>query len=409
MTPHYSATLVRKTAESVLASYRRLFVDAYPLAPIDRHAYDVEVFDWYDAMTASLATLGFTALGDRKNVKDAAIAEPGGGPFARRFVSNNHVHRIDLFQVQGGTASAWTRVVNLVSELSDGSFVWTSTAPQHWNTPPHLLLDYIPHDTPLDALLRAHLQRLGAYLREHDGVTTVTLATLDDVVASENRCQRRTAAFRRQQGVPSVEELVRLGSEPTFAALTHRAMHEMVFGNAAGDSASAPDSAPDSTPASASEWHVARVDLPNAGQGTMSFAELIAFALDQGAAQVASVGSPLNPFLVTETGRAHFFVCIRGNGDPMEIALKTLRTEEREATACALALDSRITTRDGKQSDAILVMASRRDGSLGETWAQGYRPKGLFRSFKLLPLREQVATSKNLFTEADGAGNTPSA
>lgn len=87
----------------------------------------------------------------------------------------------------------------------------------------------------------------------------------------------------------------------------------------------------------------------------------------------------------------------------MEIALKTLRTEGAAATACALVLDSRITMHDGKKTDAIVVMASRRDGSLGETWAQAYRPKGLFRSFKVLPMREQVATSKNLFTEADGA------
>ncbi|MBK6307216.1 MAG: hypothetical protein IPF47_16430 [Gemmatimonadetes bacterium] len=136
----------------------------------------------------------------------------------------------------------------------------------------------------------------------------------------------------------------------------------------------------------------------------MSYPALIEFALDQGTKQVAEVGSPLNPFLVTESGRAHFFVSLKGDGDPMEIALKTLRADAKGATACALVLDSRITMRDGKQTDAIVVMASRRHGSLGETWAQGYRPKGLFRSFKVLPMREQVATSKNLFTEAEAVG-----
>lgn len=396
--PVYDEAQVRKTAESMLASYRKLFVEAYPLGPINRDAYGSDVFEWYDAMTTSLAALGFTALGDLKIVKEAGKPEPGAGPFARRFVSSDGAPRIDLFQVKGAVDAPWTRVVNVVAELSDGTFLYTSTAPPRWNTPPHVLLEYIPGDTSLDALLDAHRARLAAHLRAHEGVTTVKVAALADVIASENRCQARTAAFRKQQGVPSVDELLRLGSEATLATLTHRAMHAMVFGNAAAATS------PSAAPANASEWHVAHADLPVRGNSTMSFEALIAFALDQGTKQVAEVGSPLNPFLVTETGRAHFFVCTKGDGDPMEIALRTLRTEEKEAAACALVLDSRITMHDGKKSDAIVVMASRRDGSLGETWVQAYRPKGLFRSFKVLPMREKVATSKNLFSEAEREG-----
>ncbi|MBK6307217.1 MAG: hypothetical protein IPF47_16435 [Gemmatimonadetes bacterium] len=154
--PHYDDALVRQTADRLLASYRTLFVDAYPLGPINRDAYQPEVFEWYDAMTASLASRGFTALGDLKIVKDAAKPEPGAGPFARRFVSNDDVHRIDLFQVRGAPDAPWTRAVNVVAELSDGRFVWTSTAPPRWNTPDHVLLEYIPGDTPLEALLASH-------------------------------------------------------------------------------------------------------------------------------------------------------------------------------------------------------------------------------------------------------------
>lgn len=388
--PHYDDALVRQTADRLLASYRTLFVDAYPLGPIQREAYAPGTFEWYDEMTASLASHGFTALGDLKIVKDASKPEPGAGPFARRFVSNDHVHRIDLFQVRGAPDAAWTRVVNVVAELNDGRFVWTTTTPPRWNTPDHIQLEYIPGETPLETVLDAHAARLGTHLNANAGVTTVPFTTLAEVLASENRCQARTAAFRRAQGVPSVEELVRLGSEPTLATLTHRVMHETVFGGASAPAADA------------SEWHITSIDLPTKGNAAMSYDALVAFALDQGTKQVAEVGSPLNPFLVTESGRAHFFVSLKGDGDPMEIALKTLRTEGQAATSCALVLDSRITMHDGKKTDAIVVMASRRDGSLGETWAQAYRPKGLFRSFKVLPMREQVATSKNLFAEADG-------
>jgi hypothetical protein len=391
--PHYDDALVRQTADRLLASYRTLFVDAYQLGPINRDAYQPEVFEWYDAMTASLASRGFTPLGDLKIVKDASKPEPGAGPFARRFVSNDHVHRIDLFQVRGAPDAPWTRVLNIVAELCDDRFVWTTTTPPRWNTPDHVLLEYIPGDTPLAAVLDAHVARLEAQLRANAGATTVTFATLAEVLASENRCQARTAAFRRAQGVPSVDELVRLGSERTLATLTHRAMHETVFGGAPA------------VPTDSSEWarHQRRPAQAGERRDVVPGAHRVC-ARPRNETGWPRVGSPLNPFLVTETGRAHFFVSLKGDGDPMEIALKTLRAEAKGASACALVLDSRITMRDGKKTDAIVVMASRRDGSLGATWAQGYRPKGLFRSFKVLPMREQVATSKNLFTEAEAVG-----
>jgi hypothetical protein len=381
--PQYNDDYVRKTAEKLLASYRTLFVESYALGPIDREAYERDVFVWYDEMSATFGSLGFAALGDRKVVKDAAKPEPGAQPFARRFRSADHTHRADIFQIKSPTDGAWTRVFNLVTEVNDGYFLWTSTSVPRWNTPDHVLLDSQPADTPLAALVAAHGARVAAYLTAHNGVHAVSMVSLADAIASENRCQARTSAFRRQQAVPSVDELLRLGSEPTLARLAHASMRSIVFGESTGG-----------------EWHVSTVDLATPRREPMSRRALIDFALDQGLAQVEKVGSPLNPFLITENGRAYFFVCTKGDADPMAIALETLRTDAASASACALVIDSRITLSSGEKVDAVVVMASQRDGTDGETWAQGYRPKGLFRSFKRLPLREQVASSKNLFAEA---------
>jgi hypothetical protein len=148
------------------------------------------------------------------------------------------------------------------------------------------------------------------------------------------------------------------------------------------------------------EWNVTTVELTVPTGSVMTFDALIQYALDQGVTQVAAAGSPLNPFLIYDTGRAHFFVCLAGDGDPMEIALQTLQNDSVQPAACALVLDSRITMAGGKKADAIVVMASQRNEPEGVTWAQTYRPKGLFRSFKVLPLREQVATSLSLFDAA---------
>ena len=159
------------------------------------------------------------------------------------------------------------------------------------------------------------------------------------------------------------------------------------------------------TPAaqSSGEWHVAAVELSRAGRAPMALDELIQFSLDQGVAQVKKVGSPLNPFLILDDGRAFFFVPASGAADPMEIALVTLGAHGANTSCCALVIDSRITLQNGDKCDAIVAMTSRRGDAEGQTWAQAYRPGGWLRSFKVLDLREKVASSKNLFHEAGSA------
>ena len=388
--PQYDEAVVRKTAEKLLTSYRTLFAESYAYGPITPGAYEREVFAWYDETTAAFATLGFTALGDLKVVKDATKLEPGAGPFARRFVSGDHLHRAEIFQLKSPKSGTWTRVLNLVTEVSDGRFVWTSTSVPSWTTPDHILREAQPPATSPAELYRAHVARVVAHLASRDGLEVVAIRSLDDVLASENRCQARIGAFRRWQAMPTVEELERLGTEPTLARLVHEAMRAIVAGG------------PTVAASPGAEWQVTTVELTPPRREAMSLGALIEFALDQGLAQVEKAGSPLHPFLVTERGRAWFFVRTKGDGDPMAIALETLRAEGASATACALVMDSRIALGGGEKVDAVVVMVSQRDGGEGEVWAAGYRPKGLLRAFKRLPLREKVAASKNLFAEATG-------
>lgn len=385
-TLQYDPDAVRQAANTLLASYRSLFVDAFPVAPIDPSLYPASTFEWYDETARALAAVGFAALGDRRIVKDATKPEPGATPFARRLVSSDHRIRSDIFQIKRPNRDEWVRVVNLVSELSTGQFLWTTTAAQHWNTPDHVLHQYVTPDVTASELVTTHRTRLRDYQQSRPESVPIELTTLDDVLASENRCQAKTAAFRRLQAVPTVDELIRLGSERTLAGLAHAEMQRLVAEERGSQLQS-------------SRWHVATVDLPS--KGILSLAALVEFALDQGIAQVEKAGSPLNPFLIYDNGRATFFVCEEGDGDPMEIALQTIRSTAGKTMACALVLDTRMTFKDGSKSDSILVMASQRGAPDGELWAQAYRPKGFIRGFKRLSLRERVGTSKNLFAEAE--------
>ncbi len=244
-------------------------------------------------------------------------------------------------------------------------------------------------DDSLRVMNIVHMDQLASSLRTRTGVTITPLASLQDVFVSENRCQSLTAAFRRQQQAPSISELIRLGFEPHFARLVPAELPRMVS-PATGNGHS-----------TSGEWSVTTVETTVPNGAVMSFHALVQYALDQGVMQLGAVGSPLNPFLVYDTGRAHFFVCLEGDGDPMDIARHTLPADSVPSDACALVIDTPITLTDGKKTDAIIVMASGRGMPEGETWAQAYRPKGLFQSFEALPFRQNVATSLSLFDAAD--------
>lgn len=134
----------------------------------------------------------------------------------------------------------------------------------------------------------------------------------------------------------------------------------------------------------------------------MTMDELIAFGLGQGIAQVKAVGSPLNPFLVLQDGTAIFLVLEPGR-EPAELALAALRTHGADAQRCVLVMDTTLTAMDGRRSDAIVVIAAERGQATGPMWVQRYRPRRLFRSFRVEGAAERAGEAKNLFDEAQRA------
>jgi len=129
--------------------------------------------------------------------------------------------------------------------------------------------------------------------------------------------------------------------------------------------------------------------------GGKALEALVGKGLSQGIAQVAAVGSPLHPFILDETGKMYVLFDPSGARDPMELALRAIRERLSGIQRCALVIDTRITTTDGRKSDAILVMACERDAETGESWAQCYVPKGFFRKFRSEGEPERVGDVRN--------------
>ena len=137
-----------------------------------------------------------------------------------------------------------------------------------------------------------------------------------------------------------------------------------------------------------------------AEKGRHSLESLVKSALRHGIGQVGTVGSPLHPFIIDEAGKMYVLFDETGKRDPMAMALPAIRDRMSQIRLCALVIDTRITTSDGRKSDAIVVMACERDAEAGQVWAQRYVPKRLFRKFRVDGGAERVADTRNFIRAA---------
>ncbi|MCC7053301.1 MAG: hypothetical protein IT355_08525 [Gemmatimonadaceae bacterium] len=128
---------------------------------------------------------------------------------------------------------------------------------------------------------------------------------------------------------------------------------------------------------------------------SLSLQELIDRALHGGIVQVEAVGSPLHPLLFDDTGRMFILYSGEEQVEPMVLAIQAIREHCPDVQRCALAIDTRLTMRDGKKWDAITVLACSRDEAEGTMWAQCYVPKRLLRKFRTEGEPEEIGTIRN--------------
>jgi hypothetical protein len=125
--------------------------------------------------------------------------------------------------------------------LSSGPFLTTSNLREVWNTPPHMIAERLaPQTRPVEIATR-HLARLQVWLRDNPQSTLSLFSSLEALLASEFRGKSLTAAFRAHQGVPSADELERMGAKPLFAAMVHEEMKRIGAAKSPGESSSAKD------------------------------------------------------------------------------------------------------------------------------------------------------------------------
>jgi hypothetical protein len=101
------------------------------------------------------------------------------------------------------------KVVDLETEFSDGSFIVTSNIKGMVgiNTPPDILTEYVSWKTPISQLLELHKSRVHNYLQTNQTIYPVQMRTIGDINESQNRMQEKKAAYRKNVGWITKEEM----------------------------------------------------------------------------------------------------------------------------------------------------------------------------------------------------------
>jgi hypothetical protein len=178
---------------------------------------------FYDQATGQLQSLGFRRLPDFIDT-DAEEAAPWGKTVLRPFLSGDGTVMAAVYTVR---FTGWTRllvlvmgkirVIDLETELSDGTFVATSTATQAGKTLefPGVSRRFFPPTMPAADLLSAHQEHLlGVLAQKEPGVGALVLRSPEDLFASQDRQQLLKNHFRNSSQFDAAAEIERVAGKP---------------------------------------------------------------------------------------------------------------------------------------------------------------------------------------------------
>jgi hypothetical protein len=223
------------TARKIMAAFERLKIGHPEVQTADLSASSVELLGWYDQVTGELAAAGFRELGNTVTVRSGEGGSMGGpGAFSRKFASADAAIRANVFQVTSAKGSRTVRSIGLHSEFDDEMVLSTNNHASPWNTPESFHVESLGDETAIEMLVARHRVRLDEFLHAHPERRLVTFGSLADVLESEARAKSLTAAFRRSQGIPTMDELTRLGVKSPLVGPVYQAMQRLSAGAASG-------------------------------------------------------------------------------------------------------------------------------------------------------------------------------
>ena len=104
------------------------------------------------------------------------------------------------------------KVVDFETEYSDGSFLATSNAEcaGSMQSPPLVMTEFLSCNAPIEQVYQTHIMRMEAYSIVAKEIKPIRCSGLDQVHASQHRLEAIKAAYRKEIGGVTKEELEKL-------------------------------------------------------------------------------------------------------------------------------------------------------------------------------------------------------
>ena len=205
----------REVAEKVAESVNALCESHYEYIPVNAKEFKHLDLEWYDASHRWLEESGFAFLGDEENLTFRRTSK-GNRTLLRTMLSRDGACLAYLYHFKPLTPAAsltggGLKILELQTHFANGAFICTSNAEAagKLDSPPGVDALRLPANTPLDAIVAAHAQRVGACLANSPGLAAARIGNLEDVHRVQNVLQQIKSAWRRDKGI-SQEELQRL-------------------------------------------------------------------------------------------------------------------------------------------------------------------------------------------------------
>jgi hypothetical protein len=225
-----------KSAAEILASIEAIYVPTHQYARVQASQFRHLDLAFYDKALADLQALGYRHVADvedltisnaprnlMKRIMIRTLLSRDGTVMAGAYHPKLKLLWAILLRLLGMRQKP---VIDLETEFDDGAFVCTSNASfaAAIQSPPLVLVEYLPSGTQASVLLDCHEQSVQAYI-ETTGSAPRTVSTHEELIQAQDRMHAIKAAYRNEVGGVTREELER--ASPLWPE-TARIIHEKV-------------------------------------------------------------------------------------------------------------------------------------------------------------------------------------
>lgn len=208
----------QELAQELLNTMQSIYVPQHTFQPVDAKTFRKVDQKYYQRTQTTLEKLGFHKIADIEDVTVTQV-NPANRTFIRVFLNSDRTivgacyhfplsWLVRLFQWIG-LAPRGGKVIDLETELSDGSFVVTSNSLEMDTTAdvPGVHRQQFPHNTTAEILLQQHRTKLRAFIQQ--GIQPLRQNNYAEIEAAQHRLQAIKSGYRTSVGFVTDEDIDR--------------------------------------------------------------------------------------------------------------------------------------------------------------------------------------------------------